>query len=61
MKVTIDGTGTKIAVERADKQMVGEVAATLRRFRKPEPYKGKGIRFEGEVVRKKAGKSAEKK
>ena len=57
MKVTIDGTGTKIAVEGADKQMVGEVAATLRRFRKPEPYKGKGIRYVDEQITLKEGKS----
>ena len=57
VKVTIDGTGTKIAVEGADKQMVGEVAATLRRFRKPEPYKGKGIRYVDEQITLKEGKS----
>ena len=57
VKVTIDGTGTKIAVEGADKQKVGEVAATLRRFRKPEPYKGKGIRYVDEQITLKEGKS----
>ena len=41
-----------------DKQLVGQVAAKIRAFRKPEPYKGKGIRFEGEQIRRKAGKSA---
>ena len=41
-----------------DKQQVGEVAANIRKIRKPEPYKGKGIRYEGEYVRKKAGKAA---
>ena len=41
-----------------DKQQVGEVAATIRKIRKPEPYKGKGIRYENEYVRKKAGKAA---
>ena len=41
-----------------DKAQVGEVAANIRKIRKPEPYKGKGIRYEDEVVRKKAGKAA---
>jgi large subunit ribosomal protein L6 len=41
-----------------DKQQVGEIAANIRKIRKPEPYKGKGIRYEGEYVRKKAGKAA---
>ena len=41
-----------------DKQLVGQVAAKIRSFRKPEPYKGKGIRFVGEIIRRKAGKSA---
>ena len=48
---------TKISVSGIDKQQVGEVAATIRRIRKPEPYKGKGIRYAGEVVRRKAGKA----
>jgi large subunit ribosomal protein L6 len=48
---------TKITVEGADKQMVGEVAATIRKFRKPEPYKGKGIRYVGEHIRMKEGKT----
>jgi large subunit ribosomal protein L6 len=48
---------TQILVEGADKQMVGEVAARIRRFYKAEPYKGKGIRYEGEQVRRKAGKT----
>lgn len=47
-----------ISVEGVDKQLVGEVAAKLRAFRKPEPYKGKGIRYKGEVIRKKSTKSA---
>lgn len=50
-------TQTEILVQGADKQRVGEVAAKIRGFRPPEPYKGKGIRFEGEVVKRKAGKS----
>ena len=48
---------TKISVEGADKQLVGEVAATIRRYRKPEPYKGKGIRYAGEHIIIKVGKS----
>ena len=49
---------TRIVVRGIDKQLVGEVAANIRKLRKPEPYKGKGIRYEGEHVRKKAGKAA---
>ena len=49
---------TRIVVRGASKQQVGEVAANIRKQRKPEPYKGKGIRYEGERVRKKAGKAA---
>ena len=48
---------TQITVEGADKQVVGEVAATIRRFRKPEPYKGKGIRYRGEHIIMKEGKT----
>ncbi|MBX3092475.1 MAG: 50S ribosomal protein L6 [Cryobacterium sp.] len=48
---------TKIAVHGIDKQQVGEVAANIRKLRKPEPYKGKGVRYAGEVVRRKAGKA----
>lgn len=48
----------KIHVSGIDKQMVGEVAAKIRSLRPPEPYKGKGIRYEGEAVRRKAGKTA---
>ena len=49
---------TQIIVRGNDKQAVGEIAAKIRKVRKPEPYKGKGIRYEGEYVRKKAGKAA---
>lgn len=49
---------TKIEVTGIDKVLVGQVAAKLRSFRPPEPYKGKGIRYEGEQVRRKAGKTA---
>jgi len=47
----------KVTVVGIDKQAVGEVAANLRKLRKPEPYKGKGVRYAGEVVRRKAGKA----
>ena len=49
---------TRITIRGIDKQLVGEVAAEIRKVRKPEPYKGKGVRYEGEYVRKKAGKAA---
>lgn len=49
-----------IILESADKQLIGQVCAKIRSFRKPEPYKGKGIRFVGEEVRRKSGKSAGK-
>jgi large subunit ribosomal protein L6 len=48
---------TKFAVKGIDKQQVGEIAARIRKIRKPEPYKGKGIRYEGENVRRKVGKA----
>lgn len=48
----------RITLESADKQLVGQVAAKIRSFRKPEPYKGKGVKFVGEQLRRKAGKSA---
>jgi len=47
-----------ITLESADKQLLGQVCAKIRSLRKPEPYKGKGVRFKGEVIRRKAGKSA---
>jgi large subunit ribosomal protein L6 len=50
-----------ITLESIDKQLLGHIASKIRSFRKPEPYKGKGIRFAGEVLRRKAGKSAGKK
>ena len=50
-------TPTKFSVSGIDKQQVGEVAANLRKLRKPDPYKGKGVRYEGEVIRRKAGKA----
>jgi len=48
---------TKFSVSGIDKQQVGEVAANIRKIRKPEPYKGKGVRYAGEVVKRKAGKA----
>jgi large subunit ribosomal protein L6 len=48
---------TKFSVSGIDKQRVGEVAANLRKLRKPDPYKGKGVRYAGEVIRRKAGKA----
>ena len=48
---------TRITVRGIDKELVGQVAADIRRIRKPEPYKGKGVRYAGEVVRRKAGKA----
>lgn len=51
---------TTITVSGADKQRVGAVAAAIREFKKPEPYKGKGIKYQGEVIRRKAGKTAAK-
>lgn len=53
---TVEGN-TKFSVHGIDKQQVGETAANIRKLKKPEPYKGKGIRYVGEVVRRKAGKS----
>jgi large subunit ribosomal protein L6 len=48
---------TSIIVRGSDKQLVGEVAANIRKIRKPEPYKGKGVRYAGENVRRKVGKA----
>ncbi len=59
--VTEKGQNPTIIMESADKQLLGQVAAKIRGFRKPEPYKGKGIKFAGEQLRRKAGKSASKK
>jgi large subunit ribosomal protein L6 len=50
-------TPTRFVVEGIDKQQVGEVAANIRKLRKPDPYKGKGVRYSGEVIRRKAGKA----
>ena len=56
----LKGQNPIITLEGIDKQLIGQVAAKLRSLRKPEPYKGKGVRYVGEVVRKKAGKAAGK-
>lgn len=59
VKMTIEGNDT-INLESIDKQLIGQVAANIRKIRPPEPYKGKGIRYSDEVVRRKAGKTATK-
>ncbi len=56
--VTERGKNPLIILESHDKQLIGQVAAKIRGMRKPEPYKGKGVRFQNEVIRRKAGKSA---
>jgi len=50
-------TATRFTIEGIDKQLVGETAAKIRKLRKPEPYKGKGIKYQGEQIRRKAGKA----
>jgi large subunit ribosomal protein L6 len=55
--ITIDLDGQKIIIKGADKQLVGQIAANIRGVRKPEPYKGKGIRYIDEVIRRKVGKT----
>jgi len=52
------GKNPIVKLTSLDKQLLGQVAAKIRGFRKPEPYKGKGVKFVGEVLRRKAGKSA---
>jgi large subunit ribosomal protein L6 len=54
------GQNPKVILESCDKQLLGQVAAKIRSLRKPEPYKGKGIKFTGEILRRKAGKAAGK-
>jgi large subunit ribosomal protein L6 len=58
--VTEKGQNPKILLEGIDKQLIGQVAAKLRGLRKPEPYKGKGVKYAGEILRRKAGKAAGK-
>ncbi|MDG1261389.1 MAG: 50S ribosomal protein L6 [Flavobacteriales bacterium] len=63
IKVTAEtkkGSNPEVVLESHDKQLIGQVAAKIRSLRKPEPYKGKGVRFKGEFIRRKAGKSASK-
>ena len=52
--------GNKLTISGIDKELVGEYAARIRRVRKPEPYKGKGIKYDNEIIRRKAGKSGGK-
>jgi large subunit ribosomal protein L6 len=59
--VSEKGKDPLVKLSSYDKQLLGQVAAKIRAFRKPEPYKGKGIRFVGEEIRRKAGKTAAKK
>ena len=58
--LTEKGQNPKIMLEGIDKQLIGQVAAKLRGLRKPEPYKGKGVKYAGEILRRKAGKAAGK-
>jgi large subunit ribosomal protein L6 len=54
------GSNPTIILKSHDKELIGQIAAKIRSFRKPEPYKGKGVRYTGEVIRRKAGKTASK-
>lgn len=56
--ITERAKNTRIILKSVDKQLIGQVAAKIRSFKKPEPYKGKGIKFQGEEIRRKAGKAA---
>ncbi len=56
IKAKVDAN-TKIVLESSNKQLLGQVSAEIQKFRPPEPYKGKGILFEGEKIKRKAGKS----
>jgi len=57
LKITID-KGARVTINGADKHLVGEIASQMRRLRPPEPYKGKGVRYSDEIVKKKVGKAA---
>jgi large subunit ribosomal protein L6 len=57
---TEKGQNPKITLEGADKQLLGQVSAKIRSLRKPEPYKGKGVKYSDEIIRRKAGKAAGK-
>jgi large subunit ribosomal protein L6 len=59
IKFEVEGN-TKLTIKGFDKQLVGQVASNIRKLKKPEPYKGKGIKYVGEIIRRKAGKSAAK-
>ncbi|QIZ34813.1 50S ribosomal protein L6 [Saccharopolyspora sp. ASAGF58] len=56
IQFVVDGP-TKLSVKGIDKQLVGEIAARIRKLRKPDPYKGKGVRYAGEIIRRKVGKT----
>jgi large subunit ribosomal protein L6 len=58
--ITEKGQNPKITLEGADKQLLGQVSAKIRSLRKPEPYKGKGVKYSDEIIRRKAGKAAGK-
>jgi large subunit ribosomal protein L6 len=58
--ISVSADGSKLTVSGIDKQQVGEFSAQVRKLRKPEPYKGKGIRYENEQIRRKVGKSGVK-
>lgn len=58
ISISVEGKENRIVVTGIDKELVGQVAAKIRGYRKPEPYKGKGVRYVGEYVRSKAGKTA---
>ena len=58
--ISLKGKNPVVKLESNDKQLIGQIAAKIRAFRKPEPYKGKGVRFVGEEIRRKAGKTAGK-
>lgn len=60
IEVEVEAKANRVSVRGADKQRVGQVAAEIRRLRKPDPYKGKGIKYTGEVLRRKVGKAGAK-
>jgi large subunit ribosomal protein L6 len=60
VQVTLDKTQTKLTVKGIDKQMVGQVAAQIRGYKKPEPYQGKGVKYADETIRRKVGKTGAK-
>lgn len=60
IKATIDKTQTKVSIKGVDKQLVGQIAAQIRSYKKPEPYKGKGVKYAEETIRRKVGKTGAK-